>query len=198
MEIVASGAALLARAGGLRDPNAAFQLPIYVTWKVIYVGPTSLCFDSTAPLAGAVVNFGQQPLENPFKHPFVQLLPVHVRDCASCTIWFKLPGLSGRLNHHGVLNKEPHVCCGKRTPKGSPAASEKCPERGQMLGLICGCCGCNQVAILPQRFYRPPVAKLIIFADVFFGFCFCRFLLKIAIAPPWRVMEAVAGARTRP
>lgn len=68
MEIVVSGAALLAGAGELRDPNAAFQLPIYVTWKVIYVGPTSLCFDSTAPLAGAVVNFGQQPLEQAAHH----------------------------------------------------------------------------------------------------------------------------------
>lgn len=84
-----------------------------------------------------------------------------------------------------------HMCVlGKGPKKGLSATAEKCPERGHMWRMIYGCCGCNQVAILPQCFPRSAVANFITFADVFFGFCFCRFHLKTTIAPPLRVIEA--------
>ena len=86
---------------------------------------------------------------------------------------------------------------GKVPKKRSPATPEKCAERGQIGGMIYGRCGCNQVAALPHCFYRLPVANLIMFAGVFFGFCFCRVLLKIAAAPPQRVTGAAAGAQKR-
>lgn len=58
---------------------------------------------------------------------------------------------------------------GKVPEKGSSATAEKCPERGQMWGMIYGCCGCNQVARVPQCFHSAALANFIIFADVFWG-----------------------------
>lgn len=107
-----------------------------------------------------------------------QLFPVH---CAGCRACFNFPGLSGHFNHHGVLNKEPRVPLGKSTQKRLLGNSWEAPGQARLRG-------CHRGAARPHW----PAPSCLLVSGL--RGCFCRFLLKINPAPPWRVMEAVAGA----
>lgn len=125
---------------------------------------------------------------NPLQLSFIQLFPVHGKHCAGFVLSYQDWVVILIIVKFWTKN---HMCVlGKGPKKGSSATAEKCPERGHMWRMIYGCCECNQVAILPQCFPRSAVANFIIFAHVFFGFCFCRFHLKVTIAPPLWVMGA--------
>lgn len=125
---------------------------------------------------------------------FMEIRPSVLPPAVSCALcwlqgWFNLPGLSGHFNHREVLNKEPRVPLGKSTQKRILGNSWRASGKGQTWSRIYGRRGCNQVAARPQ--WLPTPFCLLMSG---FGGCFCRFLLKITPAPPWRVMEAVAGA----